>query len=298
MGVRLALSAVLLIALMALLVLFGLVHPMGEQTAERVFASTARETEARLDAAFGSAATALQVAAGQWQVQAPALDDPMPFIIQARRIIAALPIVTSIVAGNGRGEGWLVLRREKEQDWWVRLTDRARWGDVQHFMILDDEGRIQRAWQEPRPYDPRERPWYQRAVQTPGEMRWTNPYIFYTTREPGITAAMGWRDDQGTPWAVGFDLRAIEITRLVQTLPLSQEGLVWVTDRADQVLGLSFADLPMRQEAKGDWRLPRIAEIPGSPRSIILSSTPYPPSRKRPRPCWRSVLWTGLRRGC
>ncbi len=37
-------------------------------------------------------------------------------------------------------------------------------------------------------YVPRERPWYKKALQA-GELIWTNPYIFFTSQKPGITAA-------------------------------------------------------------------------------------------------------------
>ena len=37
-------------------------------------------------------------------------------------------------------------------------------------------------------YDPRERPWYKTALQS-GELIWTDPYIFFTSQKPGITAA-------------------------------------------------------------------------------------------------------------
>ena len=38
-------------------------------------------------------------------------------------------------------------------------------------------------------FDPRERPWYKLAIAKDG-LVWTEPYIFFTSRQPGITATL------------------------------------------------------------------------------------------------------------
>jgi two-component system sensor histidine kinase/response regulator len=50
-----------------------------------------------------------------------------------------------------------------------------------------------------RDYDARERPWFKGAMALPDDrVFWTEPYIFFTTKEPGITAAMRWTGADGS----------------------------------------------------------------------------------------------------
>lgn len=261
LGRRLIGGALVLITAMTVLVAAGVVWPMAEQAARSAFDSAAREADARLQADFGATRAALQVFGHGLQARPPSVDDPEGFIDQARLAMSTMPLVTSIVAGNGTGQGWLLLWRPAQREWFVRLTDRARWGDEHRFLTLDERGRPLRTWRDRLSYDPRERPWYRLALETPGVARWTDPYVLFTTREPGITAAVGWQDAAGTSWAVGFDLRANEIDALTRTLPLSPGGVMLVADPSGQVLGQSFAPLALQPTPQGAWRLPRVSEV-------------------------------------
>ncbi|MCX7692053.1 EAL domain-containing protein [Tepidimonas taiwanensis] len=257
---RLLAGALTVILALTGLTAVGIVWPMAQHAAQHAFVSATREVDARLQADFGATRQALQVFAHALEANPPSVDAPEPFLHLAQHAIASMPLVTSIVAGNGRGQGWLLLWRPAQREWFVRLTDRARWGDVQHFMTLDDSGRVLRTWREPLAYDARERPWYRLAMATPGQVRWTEPYVFFTTREPGITAALAWRSPQGEPWAVGFDLRASEIDAMLKGLPLGPRGLAVMVDGAGQVFGRSDAPLTLSATATGAWRLPTAAD--------------------------------------
>ncbi len=59
-------------------------------------------------------------------------------------------------------------------------------------------------------FDPRTRPWYQAAV--PDAVRWTEPYVFFTSQAPGITVSRTF--DSGEPTSagvVGVDVRLHDI---------------------------------------------------------------------------------------
>jgi len=258
---RLIGGALALIVAMALLVAVGVIAPMAQQAARASFDSVARETDARLRASFGSTQAALQVFGHGLQALPPSADNPTSFVERARLAMAAMPLVTSVVAGNGAGQGWLLLWRPEQREWLVRITDRTRWGDEQRFLSFDAQWRPLREWREQLPYDPRTRPWYRLAQEKPGEPRWTTPYVLFTTREPGVTVTLGWHDADGLPWAVGFDLRANEIDALAKTLTPSAHGLTLVADASGQVLGQSFAPLTLTPTPEGSWRLPRLDEV-------------------------------------
>lgn len=64
-------------------------------------------------------------------------------------------------------------------------------------------------------FDPRERPWYEAASGTDG-VAWTEPYVFFASREPGVTTAVAARDDDGELLAVvGVDLSLRDLSTFV-----------------------------------------------------------------------------------
>ena len=49
-------------------------------------------------------------------------------------------------------------------------------------------------WTDTKKYDPRERPWFTGGLKTiDNELAWTQPYIFFTTKDPGITVSVNWK---------------------------------------------------------------------------------------------------------
>lgn len=54
-------------------------------------------------------------------------------------------------------------------------------------------------------YDPRKRPWYIQAQQA-GTTIWTEPYIFFTSEKPGLTAASPVFSEQGELTGVVFGM--------------------------------------------------------------------------------------------
>jgi len=233
--------------------------PVIEQRVNALFESYARVAQSGIAARFDQVTPLLAVVSDLFENQPPSVEEPERFLAPARSALATLPIATSIVVGNDRGQGWMVLWQEDRQQWWVRLTDRVRWGDEHRFIVYDTQWRPQVRWRQRLPYDPRERPWYRLATGETGRTRWTAPYIFYTTREPGITASRGWRDEAGQLWAVGFDLRLKEIGAAVQGLRGVADMVIAITDAEGHLLseaadGVNALPLPTDDVS----RLPKI----------------------------------------
>lgn len=83
---------------------------------------------------------------------------------------------------------------------------------------MNGEGPVER-WVK-QGYDPRRRPWYQGAMEllasqdggAPPEyvdelIHWTEPYTFFTTGDPGITASIAFLGEDGVRYVIGFDIR-------------------------------------------------------------------------------------------
>ena len=104
--------------------------------------------------------------------------------------------------------------------------DDARWSWL-HPGELDSRGRV---WTR---YDPGRRVWFENARARTDTMAWTRPYLFYVTRDPGITGALSW-EDEGTLYALGVDFMLMDIST---TRQLRDDGMlaVLMTGEADVV---------------------------------------------------------------
>ncbi|MGF1611466.1 MAG: cache domain-containing protein [Kiloniellales bacterium] len=86
------------------------------------------------------------------------------------------------------------------------------------------------------PYDPRKRPWYSRALAQKSRI-WTDPYIFYTSRQPGITAAAPLYDEAGNEiGVVGVDLEIAAFSRFLARLQIAEHGRAFVLTRDGDVI--------------------------------------------------------------
>ncbi len=119
---------------------------------------------------------------------------------QMRRVLIPLleeiPWGSAVFVADDRGREFLL--RSTEDGWSTREIRRDEWGDralVQEWSRSSGEPTSREERVE---YDPRNRPWYLSSVQEleaaeqqgsePG-VQWTDPYSFFSTGQPGITAS-------------------------------------------------------------------------------------------------------------
>ena len=90
-------------------------------------------------------------------------------------------------------------------------------------------------------YDPRKRPWYQKAVAE-NRIVWTDPYIFYTSHKPGITIAGPFTDPSGTLMGVvGVDIEIDQLSVFIGNLKIGKHGKAFMLNRNSDVV--AFGDL-------------------------------------------------------
>ena len=184
------------------------------------------------------------------------LDDPerlnrllVPFMQQHNHVSAVL------LADEHGNENML---RRDQLHWSHRLTRPEDW---QQFSLLytwtSGAESMQPGWHE-LAYDPRTRPWYQQATRhadaTGGELiTWTDPYIFFTAKEPGITAATLFTAPDGKRYVLGIDVLLTDISKFTSALRIGEHGKVTVLTRDNRIIGLpydaSFIDEAARRDA-------------------------------------------------
>ncbi|MBN2655621.1 MAG: response regulator [Spirochaetales bacterium] len=85
-------------------------------------------------------------------------------------------------------------------------------------------------------YDPRKRPWFSQAIEA-GSLIWTDPYVFFTSRNPGITTASPVYNENGSlHGVVGVDIEISELSDFLATLSIGKSGKAFILDNKGKVL--------------------------------------------------------------
>lgn len=99
-----------------------------------------------------------------------------------------------------------------------RVVERTLGGDLRPVATveIDDD------------YDPRSRPWYDAAAESETSI-WTEPYVFFSSGEPGVTAALAVSDDADELLAVlGVDLAVADLRRFLDDLPIDDTAAAFL----------------------------------------------------------------------
>jgi len=152
--------------------------------------------------------------------------------------------VSSLMIADTLGREYMLLR---EADSFVtRGVAPQATGGLAFWSRWRDHETLVEEWTEDLGYDPRVRPWYQGAMGSEGEaeVHWTDPYIFFTTKDPGITASVRWSPpgDPGATNVLGFDVLLLDISRFTSGLDVSENGVAIVLTEDGKVLGLPRHD--------------------------------------------------------
>ncbi|MCC7483566.1 MAG: response regulator [Burkholderiales bacterium] len=152
------------------------------------------------------------------------VSDPADFRRLFEPFLRNRPGISAAIVADPHGRA-LHLAREREDEWQLWITDPARWGGRRKG-VKSIAGRDTEEWSE-REYDPRQRPWHIGAMvaQRENEVYWTEPYVFFASREPGITASIRWRAP-GSPEAmvVAFDVKLLDLSRFTSRLKVGERG--------------------------------------------------------------------------
>ena len=124
-------------------------------------------------------------------------------------------------------------------------------------------------------FDPRARPWYQTARSQPDRIR-TDPYLFFTTREVGITLAR--RARIGTA-VVGADLTLSALSATLRASRLFSNTQLAVFDSAGYVIAYPDATRLPHQGVGEELRLVRLPELKEPALTELERHLPNPEQR-------------------
>ena len=99
------------------------------------------------------------------------------------------------------------------------------------------------------PYDPRQRPWYQKSLAE-RTIIWTDPYIFFSSQKPGITVAGPiFKANGQLQSAVGVDIEIDELSTFISRLRIGKHGRAFMLNNNGDVV--AFPDISKIKYDKG-----------------------------------------------
>ncbi len=226
-------SLILRIGLLILLALaafsVALYHLIGQPTVDRLARAQMELAAEQLEARFGSLLKTVEVtlrSSQGWGKHGDIDHDELQrFNAFFFPIIANHGEITSVIFAHESGREILLLMDERGR-WINRISNPTAWGRQTYWITWNADWQIASVEMRERDYDARERPWFKGAMALPDDQTvfWTEPYIFFTTKEPGITAAMRWRAADGSSYVIAHDVRLIDIAEFTTSMAFSPQG--------------------------------------------------------------------------
>ncbi|MCB1742898.1 MAG: diguanylate cyclase [Gammaproteobacteria bacterium] len=217
-----------------------------------VVRSTVNETRENADRFLSEAQQALQMARGLVERQLLGVDRRAALVDYFVLQLQSVAHIDALYYATAKGAFVFVKRAAGQPE---RPADAVYM--VKYIGLEAGQRRVRVSWLdaagqvlESRPvadddYDPRSRPWFNAARHSDGVI-WTEPYVFFTSKSPGVTAAVavsasatGETETETDADVIGVDVSLTALSDFLARQPVSANGSVSVLDRAGRVLASS-----------------------------------------------------------
>lgn len=219
---------------------FFVVVPVARETASDELARTASKVEARVENVVSNTEQIAWMAREWARNSEITLDNFQSFALLFAPILHKSAIVSSVVFADNQGRELMLLHQQKGQ-WRIRITDREKWGNRQKVLQWRDDGRVlSEQWIES-DYDSRTRPWHVGAMALVSDeaVHWTEPYIFFTTKDPGMTTSVRLgKAPMGGSYVLAFDNGLIDLSRITSAMKVGERGRMSLLTRDGRIVGV------------------------------------------------------------
>ncbi|MDR1995647.1 response regulator [Azonexus sp.] len=140
-------------------------------------------------------------------------------------VLAHQSEINAVLFAHESGREFYLLL-DGEGGWSNRISNPAAWGKQTYWIHWNAAREIVSVEVRERDYDPRQRPWF-KGVMAHAEapaVYWTEPYIFFTLQEPGVTAGMRYPGADGSYYVLAYDVRLSDIARFTTQLNIGHRG--------------------------------------------------------------------------
>ena len=172
------------------------------------------------------------------------------------------PQFSGLFFGDAQGAFVYVKRSEAVSDFRSKIIRVTSEGRDTELIWRDNDFRPIRKQLDPfDTFDPRSRPWYVKAKQEMASI-WTDPYIFFTSMQPGITVASPVYDGADNMIGViGVDIEIAEISNFLSRLDIGKNGKALIIGNNGDVIAHPDQSLISTTSADGSLRFVNISEI-------------------------------------
>ena len=159
--------------------------------------------------------------------------------------------LAAMFLGTPGGE-FLMIRRNTDGTADTKLITKSETGTVSIWSRRNSKGKITGTeTNKADPYDPRTRGWYRDATKF-GDVSWSQVYIFFTDKTPGITASTAVRRGDGAPIAVvGADIYLNSLSVFLERLQNQARGRLAIVDGKGQIVAFHDPQRVIVNTSKG-----------------------------------------------
>lgn len=217
--IRSLLLVILVLAIFSGSVYMLLMGPAIDRLAEAQMGQSAEQLEARVRRLLKSVEITLNTSRSWGEQGEIDHDRLLRFNEFFFAVIGNHPEISSVIFAHESGREILLLQ-SPDGKWKNRISDPERLGRRTYWITWSQDRRIESIEMRELDYDARKRPWFQAAMaaERDGEIAWTEPYIFFTTKEPGITAATRWRAADGSRYVMGHDVKLLDLSHFLSLI--------------------------------------------------------------------------------
>ena len=178
--------------------------------------------------------------------------------------LAIYPHFAGIYYGTPSGEFFYVSRSETKVKKGLRTKIITQRNDTRKTEIIWRDENLKEISRELAPndtYDPRNRPWYNKAEKE-NDVVWTDPYIFFTSKKPGITIAGPAKSDNGDlKGIVGVDIDIEQLSIFISKLEIGVTGKAFMFNNNGDVVAFHDVKQIIKDTNKSTFRLVNIKKI-------------------------------------
>ncbi|MFK7901557.1 MAG: PAS domain S-box protein [Nitratireductor sp.] len=179
-------------------------------------------------------------------------------IFQQLRIV---PQFSGMFYGDEQGNFVYVMRTEKQGIYRTKIIKRQNSQIETKLIWRDDDYKIiDEKFDATDKYDPRQRPWYVGAKQNK-DFVWTDPYIFFSSQRPGITAAAPITTSQSLSGVIGVDIEIQEISQFLSSLEIGTTGIAMALSNNASVIAHPNSALIKAVDQDGKLEFVKIDKI-------------------------------------
>lgn len=176
--------------------------------------------------------------------------------------VQIVPQLSGMYYGDELGNFIYVMRSDIHAAFRTKIVSR-KFGEISTQLIWRDENYkiVRDIFDEDDKFDPRDRPWYT-EVKSQQDFIWTDPYIFFSSQKPGITAATPINGDNNQiDGVIGVDIEIDEISRFLSNLEIGQTGVAMALSNNGEVIAHPESNLIKISNSLGTLEFVNINEI-------------------------------------